>query len=172
MRTIISRASEHKPAQPVSVADASLQAFIGTPDQRARLAKRSKPSAGANRKDHIADVQRRWRENDWKGMTPGYLVALYWVCHVAVYGTEPLELDKATVWTQAMKSAGALVKKHFDGDVDLAVCFMRWVWTRERDREDWRRRNNVSSNRITWVRQFCYETLVSDWRTEKVRQRA
>lgn len=132
--------------------------------------KRPKKQPGARRQEYIADVEDRIKRQDWSNVTVAMLVALYWVCHIKIYGCEPAELDSANTFTNAMKCAGKMVKEQFDGDLQKAVNFMRWVWTRERDREDWRRRNNVAGGRrITWQQQFIYLGLVTDWRAAKAR---
>lgn len=165
MRVIKSRATVAPRQQPSDL----LESFIGTAEQRKQIAKRPKPSAGARRKEFIAEVERRIAEQDWSGTKPGLLVALYWSCHVKVYGVVPAELDSATTWTTAMKAAGNMVRFYFDNDVQSAIKFMRWLWTREQGREQWRRKNMVSGARITWVRQFCRGENVSDWRADKLR---
>jgi hypothetical protein len=115
-------------------------------------------------------MRERVTARDWKGLTAGKLVALYWVFHEHVYGTIPAELDRATVWTMAMKCAGGMVRDHFDGDVEMAVRFMRWVWHREIGKEKWKREKNIQgTKRITWQNQFRHDYLVSDWRAEKSR---
>lgn len=177
MRTLKPRAVvQAQPSQSTYDPFDPFESFIGTPRKRQIVAKRSKKTRetpGMRRKTYIADVEKRIVSQDWTGATPGILVALYWTCHVKVYGIEPTELDTATTWTIAMKAAGKLVSQHFDGDIDTAIKFMRWVWTRERAKEAWARREGVSRSRITWVTQFCKAVyLVNDWRADKVRRRA
>lgn len=147
-----------------------LESFIGTQAERQKIAKRSKPHPGQRRKQQIAEIERRIAAKDWDGMTSGLLVALYWTCHRKTYGVEPAELNTASTWTKAMKSAGKLVIDQFDGDVDLAIKFMRWLWTREQSREQWASKNGIDRSRITWIRQFCRVENVSDWRADKVRR--
>ena len=167
MRVIKSRVATMANPQP-TVSDL-LEGFIGTAEQRQKASKRRKPSPGARRKEYIAEVERRIAEQDWSGTKSGLLVALYWSCHVKVYGVVPAELDSASTWTTAMKAAGNLVNFQFGGDVQMAIKFMRWLWTREQGREQWRRKSQISGGRITWVRQFCRFESVSDWRADKVR---
>lgn len=146
-----------------TAAQTALDAFVGPA--------RPKKSAGSSRKRHIAEVAERMESKSWDGLTAGKLVALYWLCHERVYGTVPIELDKASTWEMAMKGAGLMVKQHFDGDVQGAVTFMRWVWTREQEYEDWRRKNNKHGRRITWQNQFRHDHLISDWRAAAMRAR-
>jgi len=168
MRVIKSRVAIAAPQQ--SVSTDLLEGFIGSVEERKKASKRAKASSpGARRKQYIAEVERRIAEQDWAGTKPGLLVALYWSCHVKVYGVVPAELDSASTWTTAMKAAGNLVNFQFNGNVQTAIAFMRWLWTREQGREQWRRKNQFSGSRITWVRQFCRYESVSDWRADKVR---
>lgn len=130
-----------------------------------------KRSAGSLRKKHIEEVAERMRRKDWDGMTPGKLVALYWICHEMVYGHPPVEIDKVSAWEIAMKAAGSMVRRHFDGDIERAITFMRWVWTREQEREKWRRENKRDGQRLTWRNQFTQDFLISDWLTAGERRR-
>ncbi len=141
---------------------ARMDAFVGsTPRKR---------SSGVLRKKHIEEVRGRMKTKDWDGMTSGKLVALYWLCHEKVYGVVPVELDRTTAWETAMKVAGSMMKRHFDEDIERAITFMRWVWTREADREKWRRDNQKDGQRINWRNQFAQDYLITDWRTAAMRK--
>lgn len=156
--------------------------FIGDVDAYQRRKKqRSKATPSSQRKSQIEAIDRRIelqkqaatdreREACWDGVTAGQLIALYWVCHVKLYGVEPAELSDATTWSNAMKCAGNLVKLQFEGDVQRAVHYMRWLWTREREREEWRRSNRVEGKRLTWQACFVYKNNITDWRAAKVRR--
>lgn len=138
-----------------------MDAFLGpTPRKR---------SAGTLRTKHIAEVRDRWKRKEWDGMTAGKLVALYWLCHEEVYGVVPAEIDKANIWATAMMAAGSMVKRHFDDDIERAITFMRWVWTREQGREKWRRENKRDGQRINWKNQFSQDYLITDWRAAAMR---
>ncbi len=138
-----------------------IDAFLGpTPRKR---------SAGSLRAKHIEEVRERWKRKEWDGMTPGKLVALYWLCHDKVYGLVQVGIDKTCVWETAMKVAGSMVKRHFDNDIERAITFMRWVWTRERGRERWRRENKRDGQRINWKNQFSQDYLITDWRAAAMR---
>lgn len=128
-----------------------------------------KRSPGLLRTKHIAEVSDRMARKEWDGMTPGKLVALYWICHEKVYGVVPLELDRAVTWETAMKVAGSMVKRHFDDDMERAITFMRWVWTREQRQEQWRRDNKREGRRINWKNQFSQDYLITDWRAAAMR---
>lgn len=143
-------------------ANANLDAFLGpAPVKR---------SSGTLRSKHIVEVRDRMNRKHWDGMTPGKLVALYWLCHEKVYGVVPVEIDRATQWEIVMKVAGSMVKRHFDGDMERAITFMRWVWTREQGREQWRRENQRDGQRINWRNQFSHDFLITDWRAAGMRK--
>ncbi len=145
-----------------SKATARMDAFLGpTPRKR---------SPGVLRKKHIVEVRERMKRKDWDGMTSGKLVALYWLCHEKVYGVVPVEIDKTTAWETVMKVAGGMVKRHFDDDMERAITFMRWVWTREQEREKWRRDNGRDGQRINWRNQFSQDFLITDWRAAAMRK--
>lgn len=161
----MARRLKSRAGEPAGSAQAALDSFVGP----TRGAKKKK-GVGSRRAKYIEEVADRMKRKDWEGMTAGRLVALYWLCHERVYGTVPVELDKATTWETAMMGAGRMVTDHFDGDVQRAVVFMRWVWTREAGYEDWRRKNSKFGRRITWQNQFRHDHLISDWRAAAMRQ--
>lgn len=160
------RLIKKRAAEDVDKAAANIAAFVGSPSKR----KSSRPSAGSRRKQYIEEVRERMKRKNWEGMTAGKLVALYWLCHERVYGVTPVEIDKASTWTSAMKQAGSMVQKHFDGDVDRAITFMRWCWTRELEREKWRRDNGKEGRRLSWQNQFIHHHLITDWRAAAMRR--
>jgi hypothetical protein len=98
----------------------------------------------------------------WTGAGPGHLVGLYVICHEHVYGVPPLELD-AVAWTMAKLSATKLVTECFDGDVPRAASYVQWVWTREQEREQWRRRNGAQTYRVGWRLVFASRHLFTDY---------
>ena len=122
-----------------------------------------KKFAGSARKGHIEEMRERVRLKDYKGVTPGRLVAMYWVAHETVYGVTARELDNARTWEIAMRCAGKMVKVEFDGDVGRAVDFMVWTWADEQRVEKWRIANEKNGRRITWQNQFIHNHLVTNW---------
>lgn len=147
--------------------------FIGGSAEKISKTKAPKKTdPGARRKQYVEEMEERIKRQDWKNLSAGQLVAVYWVCHLKIYGVPPKELDSTSNYSRAMMMAAKLVKDEFAGDVDLAVDFMRWAWFREKDREDWRKRNNTSGRRITWYLQFVAKDLLTDWQREKFRRGA
>jgi hypothetical protein len=139
-------------------------------EQEAKLARRkSRKTVGAsvfNRARTEAEEMKRSR--DWSGATARHLVALYDLMHEQVYGVEALELGPAERH-KAMLLAGNFVKHHFGGDVEACVAFLRWVWTREMDREKWRRENGRSGQRIG-IRLMLSTSLLTDYRVDLARR--
>lgn len=146
-------------------AAARLTAFLG-PEPK----KYPKRIPRTLRVKHIEEVRDRMKRKEYVGMTPGKLVAMYWVCHEKVYGVVPVEIDNSAAWKTAMLRAGSMVKRHFDGDMERAITFMRWVWTREQKNEEWRRANNRDGRRISWQNQFSHDFLITDWRAAGMRR--
>jgi len=177
MRTRIHREPAVEVATSVEQASNDLlESFIGTREERERVAKsqkqRRKTGCGskARRTELIAEIEKRIALQDWSNITPSLLVALYWSCHLKVYGITPAEIDSTSKWATAVKMAASFIKTQFDGDVQMTVRFMRWLWTREQTREQWRRQQQRSGMRITWYQQFGRYEYVSDWRADKVRR--
>jgi len=90
---------------------------------------------------------------DWTEARPGHFVALYAMGHAKAYGVPPLELTPpARMGAAAM--VAKLLRDSFGGEPQRLYAFVRWVWTREREREEWRRANNREGRRVSWQLQF------------------
>lgn len=108
---------------------------------------------------------------DWSAAHGGHLVALYEWLHAEVYGVATSELAVRRQRAVAASVAGAMVKREFAGDYGEAVRFMKWAWEREQEREEWRRANGRSGQRVGWRLQFG-GALVTDWRLDEARRSA
>jgi hypothetical protein len=115
-----------------------------------------------------AEMEERAASGEWDGATGAHLVALYDKLHLAVYGVAG-DLDRKSRMF-ATSAATAMVKRDFQGDVAAAVQFMKWVWKREQEREEWRRANKRDGQRVGWRLQFCFGALVADYRVHNARQ--
>jgi hypothetical protein len=115
-----------------------------------------------------AEMEEYAASGEWDGATGAHLVALYDKLHAAVYGVAS-DLDRKSRMF-ASSAATAMVKRDFQNDMSAAVRFMRWVWTREQAREEWRRANKRDGQRIGWRLQFCFGALVADYRVHRARQ--
>lgn len=166
-RRIVSRAKDaHHAKDAHQEATDRLNDFVGSDKPR-----RARGFDKQRRTGIIDEVRGRMKLADWRGMSAGRLVGLYWICHEMVYGVPPGELNNTTNWRNAMLAAGKMVTVHFDGDVYRAVEFMQWVWTREKGREEYRRKTEAPGFRITWKYQFTRENLITDWRASLFRNR-
>lgn len=147
-----------------TAADASLDAFVGTGKPRKKRARTGR----ADVRRTVEEVRRLVQGGEPKMMTPTQLVALYYLCHSEVYGAEPSELVGET-WRAACLAAGRLSKSEFNGNSADVVEFIRWVWRREKWRED-RRQDGASRWRVTWRQQFVRRDLLADYRTDLARR--
>lgn len=119
-----------------------------------------------------ADESAKMRESgEWGDAMPHHLVALYLFCHRSTYGVIAQELFDGKIFDRAVGKATLLVKRYCEGDIVVAVEFIRWVWGRERARERWRRENHKSGGRIGWWSQFDGGNLWTDWRIDLQRVR-
>ncbi len=109
-----------------------------------------------------AEMTEFTKSADWTDATSTHFVALYAFMHLRIYGVECIELGP----TDRLRAAGMAARKlktHFDNDGNEMASFMRWVWTREKVREQWRRDNNAEGGRIGWNFQFNGR-LLTDYR--------
>lgn len=100
-------------------------------------------------------------------LEPKHFVALYADLHFRVYGVEPIDLgSKERAF--AAKLARDMLEKDFAGDAAKMAEFVSWAWSREKEREQWRRDNGRDGGRISWRFQFGRQ-LLADFKVRKVR---
>lgn len=90
---------------------------------------------------------------DWSSAKPAHFVALYAMGHARAYGVEAGELTPKTRMS-ASAMAGRMLRDDFGGDPRRLYEFVRWTWSREKAREEWRRANGRETRRISWQLQF------------------
>ena len=108
-------------------------------------------------------------DGQWSKAKGRHFVALYADLHTRIYGVEPIDLGpKERMFASRM--ADMLLEKQFEGDPDRMAKFIAWTWSREKEREAWRRRtpSSTSGYRIDWRLQFGPRLLV-DFRISESR---
>lgn len=105
---------------------------------------------------------------DWPQKTPAMLVALFCWAHEAIYGVSCIS-EVARVFNGAVSAADKLVRDEFDGSLEHASEYLRWVWRREREREQWRRKNTGFGRVLSWRNVFLHRELVKEMRLDAVR---
>lgn len=96
------------------------------------------------------------------------LVALFCWAHNEIYGVS-CTAEVARVFRGARSAADKLIRIEFQSDVEKAVEYMRWVWKREREREQWRRRNTGYGKVLTWRQVLMTGELVKEMRLDALR---
>jgi hypothetical protein len=134
------------------------------------LAERAKPSGVRERKKTSAEVaeadaKRRAQTGEWEDAKPSTLVGLYSVCHRMVYGVAPIEFEDNAEFASATRAASALLTSQFGGDAVEFAAFVRWAWTREKNRAKWARDNGRDINRMVWRFVFA-RAKVGDYRVD------
>ena len=136
--------------------------FMSSVDERqarsAERKKRPKTIPDAHWKRALAEAREMAAKESWAGARPIHFVAIHAVLFEEVYEFEPLDLTPATRMA-ACGMASALAKGLFlyghegvnQGEAAArVVAYVRWVWEREREREDWRRRNSRGGQTVGW----------------------
>jgi len=116
----------------------------------------------------MVEMQEMIDARDWAGCVPRHLVALYVLMHKKTYGIEPT-MSASERYRYAGMAAG-FVKRAFAGDMTRALSYLRWVWTREIERERWRRENGREGGRLSFNVMLC-NSLLDDWRLHQARRR-
>jgi hypothetical protein len=140
--------------------------FLG-PAPRGKKTKTIGDTAFMRTLEQVADMLKsgKWKEAEGK-----HFVALYADLYFRVYGVMPGDLGpKERVY--ATKTAGLLLQRSFGGDPEAMAKFLAWTWTREKEREQWRRENSRDGGIIDWRLQFSGK-LVSSYRIAEARKAA
>jgi hypothetical protein len=106
---------------------------------------------------------------DWTQAWPRDFVAAYAILHKEIYEIEAVELTPEVRY-RVCALAQNLLKREFHDDKNLLADYIRWTWTREEEREKWRRDNQRPGGRIAWQAQFMPSNILSDWRIANVRR--
>lgn len=108
--------------------------------------------------------------NDWTAARAVHFVALYAWCHEQVYGVAPAELTTgkagARIRLQATSAAARMLTQEFAGRPKAMAGFLRWVWQREKGREEWAARTGAQRGRVTWYKQFEERTMLTEFKVE------
>ncbi len=105
---------------------------------------------------------------DWGACAARHLVALYDLMHLKIYGID-VTMSGSERYTATLM-AGGFVKRAFGGDFEKSVDYFRWAWTREKEREKWRRENGRDGGTIGLGFMFSNK-LLDQYRIALVRQR-
>lgn len=141
--------------------------FAGAPKGRVKKSKTIGDSAFMKALEQVGEML---KEGKWSEATGRHFVALYADLYFRVYGMLPEDLGpKERVF--AAKLAGTMLDKQFQGNRDEMAKFLAWTWTKEKEREQWRRDNQRDGGIIDWRFQFSAK-LVQSYRMACARKAA
>lgn len=120
-------------------------------------------------RQHVERAKAAMKTGDWSGANGTTLVALVCVLHFNIYGVE-LEMSPRERFIAA-RTAGLMLKREFGDDLQKMILFLRWTWRREREREEWRRKNGRDGGSIGWRLQFGPH-LLTDYRLAAARKQS
>ena len=140
--------------------------FAGEPKGK----KKSKTIGDSAFMKTLEEVGVMLKEDRWSNAQGRHFVALYADLYFRVYGMLPADLGpKERVF--ATKLANTVLEKQFTGNRAEMAKFMAWTWTREKEREKWRRENGRDGGIIDWRFQFAAK-LVQSYRMANARTSA
>lgn len=145
---------------PPTEAASAMAAFVGTSRGRSG-------STGLVR--YVREVKAMMESEQWTKGKASHLVALYYVLHEMVYGVAP-EL-KGEELKEAKLAAGSFLHSKCADDFEAAVEFMRWVWARERSREQWRRDNKIDGKVLGWRLILRHSSMYTEYRVAMERRK-
>ena len=115
----------------------------------------------------VARVEGCIADGHWPA-DPSLLVGLYCWAHVEVYGV-PVVAEVRHYYVTAQQGAKRLLEQEFKGDMEEALRWMRWLWARELDHEEWRRANGRTGRRLTWRQVFIERFGLTELRVQDAR---
>jgi len=101
------------------------------------------------------------RSGDWAEAMGRHYLALYLILHERVYGVDAGLTEEECF--EAATMANHLLESDFDEDPGALVRFVAWTWSREQEREEWRRKNHRDGGAVGWRLQFSGR-LLRDYR--------
>lgn len=119
---------------------------------------------------HLDEVTEMLRTKKWNLAGPQHFVALYADLHFRVYGVQDLALDSKNR-AYAKSAARRMLAEDFGSDPGAMAAFVAWTWTREREKEAWRREKGIDRGRMQWRFQFGKALLV-DYRLAVERKKS
>lgn len=114
-----------------------------------------------------AELEAMIKANEFAAAKPLHFVLLYKKMHLECYGVEAIDCGREDMLPAAQK-AGSILERHFDGSGEAMADFVAWTWVREKKREEWRRSNGRSGQRIGWRLQFN-ASLLTDYKVDLAR---
>lgn len=136
---------------------------------RKRSGPRANPGALAEATARAEEMVARFMHGGQVGpVDVRLLVGLYAHLHEEVYGVAPDDL--ARDWAPAVAAARRMVEGQFEGQAYRMVGFLRWTWSREKNRERRRVENGSDASRIGWRLQFQSLSLLTDYRVAVARR--
>lgn len=129
---------------------------------------RSKTVAAATfaRTEH--ETREMIRTREWDACGVRHLVALFEIMHEKAYGIAPTT-SASERYTMTLMMGG-FVKRAFGGDIDKALDYFRWLWTREIANEKWRRENGREPRRLAF-RWTVGNGMLDDYRVAMARRK-
>ena len=160
-----------RPLKQKGKASSKTMAFVGAKKKR-REENAGKKRATRAGKQTVAkykdEAQVFLDKGDWSEANASHFVGMYAVLFEYVY---KVALDiKGNDWRGACSAARAMLKNEFNEDNDHFIAYVRWVWSREDEREKWRRENNKSGQVIGWRLMFSSRNLLTEYKVHLARK--
>lgn len=136
-------------------------------DQFAPMRPERKPRLTFNRKrvrQELLDIQAR---EAWHELQPSHFVLLHIALHKWCYSVEPVLTNSDLA--KAESAARRMLAEEFNGDVAVMVDYVRWVWSDEREREQWRRTNSRGGGVLSWFDVFAARRRLTEYRVYRSR---
>ena len=173
--TIFGEGEEETKERPRLIESSPLEKFLGRErdPETGKLVPKEKPKrpksvAASTFARTIRETEEMMSSRVWDDCTARHLVALYDLMHRKTYGIEPAMTGSDRY--RATLMAGSFVKRAFGGEIGKALEYLRWIWTREIEREKWRRENAREGGRISIGLLFS-NRMLDDYRVAMARKR-
>jgi hypothetical protein len=154
------------PPESTTAAFDQISEFVGVGKPRRKRSFSVSPKKAEALAAELAEIR---EAKAWDRIRPGHLVALWAWSFARTYGVAAPKLT-GKEFAVARKLAAKLVAEQFGDLAKNALPFIRWVWERECEREEWRRKSGKGGGSMGWRAQFGSSSVVAEWRIAVARR--
>lgn len=146
----------------------ALAAWAATSEPKTKRKKSLRATSTNQLLQHLDEVNEMLARGALAEARPEHFVALYADLFFRVYGVQDESLT-AKERSVAKLQAKRMLETDFGGDRKAMATFVSWTWTREKQREAWRRANAKEGGRLSWRYQFG-KAVLTDYRIDVARR--
>lgn len=136
-----------------------MKSIVGKVSKKLERRKKTKTIAASSFDRACIEVEEMIKTGKWAGCRARHLVALYDLMHYKCYKIEDASLGSKERYNATMLATTFTKREFGEGNFVKVVEYMRWLWSREMEREKWRRENYKEGGRLGYYHVFGNKNL-------------